>query len=220
MDQTLKVQLDLAAEKLELYLFPETVRDGDHQSEYFQAFFTESYVFPQNVLKYFRQELTLGLFFNTMLSGIFLAYLPFNLSYCWNCNKIMTLWLTLLGGINLALFVPKTLLVRKLQRIEENRDIHPVNYHLWIFFRSPVYKFNIMMSKYVFLTYLAGTLLLLLSLSNEDTCERFNGLMGLLLGSFVLRVVSSFFKFIKSFNNPQHTESLFDYFNGSTSQEI
>lgn len=220
MDQSLKVQLEKIADKLEKFLFPEDIPQTNEQTEYFQSFFTESYVFPQHLLKYFRQELTLGLFFNTMLSCIFIAYLPFNFGYCWECNKVLTLWLTVLGAINAALFIPKILLVRKLIKIEQTPDIYLVNYHLWMFFRSQVYKFNIMMSKYVLFSYIAGGILLILSWANDESCDRFYGLIGLLLGSFVVRVLSSFFKFIHSFNNPQNTESLFDYFNGSSTTEI
>lgn len=220
METSIKEQLGMMADKLENYLFPENNPQTQDQTQYFQSFFMESYVFPVNLLKYFRQEISLGFVFNMILFGILVAYLPFNLSYCWECNSVMTLWLFFLCLLNAALIIPKVLLIRKLFRIEDCNDIYQANYSLWMFFRSRVYKFNIMMSRYVFCTYLVGTVLLIISWASNDNCDRYYGMIGLLLGSFVVRVVSSFFKFLQSFNNTQTAESFLEFFNGNTTSEI
>jgi RING-finger-containing ubiquitin ligase len=220
MEASIKEQLGLMADKLENFLFPDNNPQTQDQTQYFQSFFTESYVFPVNLLKYMRQEISLGFVFNIILFGILVAYLPFNFYYCWECNSVMTLWLLYLCILNAALIIPKVLLIRKLFRIEDCTDIYQANYSLWMFSRSPVYKFNIMMSKYVFTTYLVGTVLLIISWASNKNCDRYYGMIGLLLGSFVARVVSSFFKFLQSFNNPQTAESFHELFNGSTTAEI
>mmetsp|Transcript_5055 Transcript_5055/g.4248 ORF Transcript_5055/g.4248 Transcript_5055/m.4248 type:complete len:141 (-) Transcript_5055:425-847(-) len=139
-----------------------------------------------------------------------------NYEYCWHCNSLMTLWLFFLCLLNAIILVPKILLVRKLFKIEYTSDIYTANYLLWMFFRSRVYKYNITMSRYVFCTYIVGSLCLLFTWGNEEGCDRYYGLVGILLGSFIIRVVSSFLKFIHSFNNPQHAENFMDYFKGIT----
>ncbi len=220
MEPSIKEQLGIMADKLENYLFPDQNPQTQAQAQYFQSFFTESYVIPINLLKYMRQEISLGFVFNVILFLILVAYLPFNFTYCWECNSVMTLWLLYLCTLNAALIIPKVLLIRKLFKIEEWNNLYEANYSLWMFSRSRVYKFNIMMSKYVFTTYLVGTILLIISWASNDNCDRYYGMIGLILGSFVVRVVSSFFKFLKSFTNPQTAESFLDLFNGNTPAEI
>jgi RING-finger-containing ubiquitin ligase len=219
METTLKHHFDLFADKLESALFGENTEVED-QAQYFQSFFTESYVFPTNLLKYFTHEIMLGFLFNVVLFMIMLVYLPFNFNCCWNCNPLMSLWLIFLCGFNAMLVIPKVLLIRKLLRIEESSDMYFANYSLWMFFRSKVYKFNISTSRYIFSTYLGGAILLALTYNGSEECSKFNRLIGMLLGSWLIRAISSFFKFVNNINNPQQEESLMDYFNGISSKEI
>jgi len=132
----------------------------------------------------------------------------------------MALWLFSLALLNAILVLPKALLLRKLFRIEEAVDIIMANYAIWNFFRSRVYKFNMTMSRYIFCTYLVGTILLIITWSSSKECEKFYIIIAFLLGSFILRIISSFYKFLHNFSNPQHSENLFELFNGTSSADI
>ena len=171
-----------------------------------------------NLLKYLRQEIMIGFSFNALLFTVLIFYIPFNFYYCWACDSLMTLWIVFLSTLNSMVLIPKMLLLRKLYKIEENNDIYSANYSLWTFFRSKVYKFNSVMSRYIFCTYMAGVVLIWWTKIIQ--CVQFFCLLLFLLGSFGIRIIISFIKFSSSFNNPQHAEELFELFNGISTEEI
>jgi len=218
MEIVLKEQMDLLADKVETFLFGDTATINAGQAQYFQSFFTESYIFPMNLLRYLRQEIALGFSFNVLLFTVLVCYIPSNFYYCLACDSLMTIWLLVLSTINTMVLVPKMLLLRKLYKIEENQDIYLANFTLWTFFRSKVYKFNSVMSRYIFCTYLVGGFLIWWTKITH--CLQFFCLLVFLLASFAIRVIASFLKFSSSFNNPQNAEELFDLFNGISTEEI
>jgi len=221
MESVFKEQLHQLADKVENYLFGNHAELNQDQVNYFQSFFvSDSYVFTTNLIKYFKQELCIGFVFNIILLGVFMLYIPFNFQTCWSCNTLMALWLIALALLNVILVLPKALLVRKLFRIEEAVDIYMANFAIWNFFRSKVYKFNMTMSRYIFCTYLVGTILLIITWTSANECDKFYGLIAFLLGSFVVRVLGSFYKFIHNFGNPQQAENLMELFQGTASQDI
>jgi len=218
MEIAFKEHMDVFADKVETFLFGDTAHLPVGQTQYFQSFFTESYIFPMNLLKYLRQEIALGFSFNVLLFGVLVVYIPSNFYYCWACDSLMTIWLVFLSSINSAVLIPKMLLLRKLYKIEENSDIYFANFSLWTFFRSKVYKFNSAMSRYIFCTYLAGGLLIWWTKVTQ--CFQFFCVLLFLLASFAARVIASFLKFSASFNSPQNAEELFELFNGISTEEI
>ncbi len=221
MDSPLKEQLHQIADKVENYLFGSHGELSPDQINYFQSFFaSDSYVFTKNLIKFFKQELCIGFVFNILLCGVFLFFLPYNFNVCWGCNTLMSIWLMALALLNAILVLPKALLVRKLFRIEEVIDIYMANFAIWTFFRSKVYKFNLAMSRYIFCTYIVGTILLIVTWNTAEKCEKFYGLIAFLLGSFVIRIIGSFYKFLNNFGNPQQAENLMELFNGTASEEI
>ncbi len=221
MESTIKDQLHHLADKVEHALFGGANELTQDQINYFQSFFaSDSYVFTTNLIKYFKQELCVGFLFNMILLGVFAFYIPGNFRNCWSCNSMMALWLLALALLNVVLVLPKALLIRKLFRIEETVDIYMANYSIWNFFRSKVYKFNITMSRYIFCTYIVGIAIFLLSWSSTEFCEGFYKLIAFLLGSFVVRVVGSFYKYLHNFSNPQQAENLMELFQGTASEDI
>jgi len=218
MEISFKEQMDMLADKVETFLFGDTVNLNGGQVQYFQSFFTESYIYPMNVMKYLRQEIALGFSFNVILFGILIFYIPSNFYYCWACDSLMTIWLCFLSIINSAVLLPKMLLLRRLHKIEQNNDLYFANFSLWNFFKSRVYKFNSVMSRYIFCTYLVGGLLIWWT--KVAQCLPFFALLLLLLLSFGLRVIASFLKFTSSFNTPQHEEDLMNLFNGISTADI
>ena len=218
MEITIKEQIDVLADKVETFLFGSTVALNAGQTQYFQSFFTESYIFPMNLLKYLRQEIAIGFSFNVLLFSVLIFYISFNFYYCWACDSLMTLWIFFLSTLNSIVLIPKMLLLRKLYKIEESNDIYLVNYSLWAFFRSKVYKFNSIMSRYIFCTYMAGGLLIWWIKITH--CTQFFCLLLFILASFGFRVIASFMKFSSNFNNPQNAEDLFELFNGISTEEI
>jgi len=116
--------------------------------------------------------------------------------------------------------LPKSLLIRKLQLIEETSDINAANYATWNFFRSKIYKFNMLMSRHIFCTYLFGTIMLVLTWTPAEECDTFYGWVAFLVGSFVVRIIGSFYKFLNNFGPVQQTENLPEIFNGISFEEI
>lgn len=221
MESVFKEQLHQLADKVENYLFRNQAELNPEQVNYFQSFFTsDSYVFSTNLIKYFKTELCIGFVFNIFLLGIFFIYIPFNFNTCWHCNSLMALWLLALTILNVILVLPKAILVQKLFRIEEVLDIYMANFAVWNFFRSKVYKFNMTMSRYIFCTYVVGTVLLVITWTAAQECDRFYGLVAFLLGSFVIRILGSFYKFCNNFGNQQQAETLFELFEGTAGEEI
>lgn len=221
MEASLKVQLHQIADKVENALFGGHVELTQDQINYFRSLFaTDSYVYTANLIKYFKQELCIGFSFNILLLCVLVGYIPFSFQLCWNCNSVMTLWLLALGIFNTVLVLPKALLIRRIYQIEEIVDIYMANFSLWNFFRSKVYKFNTLMSRYIFCTYTVGTVLPIVSWSSSEECPSFYRLVVFLLASFVARIVGSFCKFLKNFGNPQQAEDLMQFFNGTSKEEI
>lgn len=221
MEKSLKEQLHLFADKLENYLFGGQVQLTQDQIRYFQSFFvSDSYVFTSNLIKYFKQELCVGFAFNIILVGILVFFIPSNFNHCWESNSIMALWLIALGILNTILVLPKSLLLHKLFQIDETADIYVANYTIWNFFRSKVYNFNMIISRYIFCTYIVGTAMFVISWVSTKENENFYMLISLLLISFILRILTSFYRFVTKFGNPQQAEDLFELFNGTSSQEI
>ena len=221
MDSILKEQLNQLMDKLEDFLFKDGFSLTDDQVRYFQPFFaTESYLFSINLLRYFKQEIFVGFVFNIVLFGILFFYVPFHFPMCWSCNSTMTLWLIVVGILNSILVIPKAILIRKLLRIEEAVDIYLANYSLWIFFKSKVYKFNNIMSRYIFCAYLVGIFAFVLTNGEVDHCEKFYGLMSFLFGSFALRSVFGFLKFVHNVNTTPELEALSALFNGISHKEL
>jgi len=221
MDSALKEHLNFLMDKLEDFLFNDAATLTQDQIQYYQPFFaTESYLFSANLLRYFKQELFVGFAFNLVLFAILCFYLPFNFAICWKCNVIMTIWLLSIGLLNTILIIPKAILLRKVMRIEEAVDIYLANYSLWIFFKSKVYKFNNVMSRYIFCAYVVGIFVFVLTNTEVKTCERFYGLMTFLFGSFAVRAVFGFLKFVHNVNATPEVEVLNAMFNGISHKQM
>lgn len=221
MEAALKVQLHQIADKLENALFGGNVELTQDQVNYFRSLFnSDSYVYTSSLIKYFKQELCIGFSFNILLFAILLGYVPFSFQLCWDCNSLMCLWLLALGIFNTILVLPKALLIRKIYQIEETVDIYMANFALWNFFRSRVYKFNTLVSRYIFCTYTVGTVLPLFSWNSSEECHSFSRLITFLIISFVGRLVGSFYKFIRNFGNTQQAENLMEFFDGTSKEEI
>ena len=214
--------LHRAADTLETRLFGANPDLTEDQLSYFRTIFTpESYDLTKNFAKYFKQELCLGYIFNILLFTILIAYLPFNFFDCMACNPSVTVWFLVLSTLNSIVILPKTLLIIKLFRIEELGDLCLANYAIWGFFKSKIYRFNTMVSKYVLCTYVLGLFLEWRTqwLENEEL-HRFHMIVMFFLGSFVVRLFSGFTKFMRNFGNPQQAENLADLFNGNSGEEI
>lgn len=221
LESSLKEHLNQIMDKLEDVLFNDNINLPANQFRHFQSLFsTESYLFSADLLKFFKQEIFVGFAFNVLLFHILFFYLPGNLEMCWMCNKVMTCWLVLLGIMNVALIIPKVFLIRKLLRIEEATDIYMANYALWIFFKARVYQFNIIMSRYIFCAYIVGLFLFVFTNGEVKQCEQFYGLMTFLFGSFALRAIFGFLKFIQNVSASHEIEALATLFNGMSTKEI
>ena len=219
MEIAFKEQMNVLADKVENFLFGNTASLSPGQTQYFQSFFTESFIFPMSLLKFIRHEITIGFSFNMLLFIVLIFYMPFNFYYCWTCDSLMTLWIFFLSILNSMALIPKMLLLLKLYKIEETNDIYLANYLLWIFFRSKVYKFNSVMSRYIFCTYMVGGILIWCT--KRTQCAQFFWLLLFLLACFSIRTIASFVQFTANFNNPQNNaEELFKLFNGISTEEI
>lgn len=220
MEHSIQDKFGQWTEKLEVALFGQDELLHGEDSQYFQSFFTDSYVFPRNLLTYLKKEIFLGFIFNVAIFLITVIYIPFNFENCWKCNPTITLWIIFLGTFNLILVIPKIIILPKLAKIENDPDIFVANYGLWTFFRSKLYKFNIRISKYVLCTYLLGLLLMLAYRNDEESCTGFRNILWLIIGSYFVRTTASFIKFVRNVNNHENAESLRDYMTGSSHIQI